>query len=283
MVRPLALRAVSEIARELPGFPILATGGIDSAESMLNFIRMGADVGQISSAVQNQDLSIVEDYITGLKTLLYLGQRKDLHEAGWVGQNPPFARDANPLAMTNPKFGELGAERVDSMMGIGASKDWGEHYSPSPLVSVDPDSVPSLADLRGDSLSYLAGHMELDYKQQVVAIVNDDMCINCGRCYMACNDTGYQAIKFDGKTHLPEVTDTCTGCALCAGVCPVNGCIEMKPRETIFQVYRGPSKALGHPEDLLPGPTAPEGIMDPFPPFQGTFPRFQHDPPTHKN
>eukprot|EP00658_Telonema_sp_P-2_P052783 TRINITY_DN4106_c0_g2_i2.p1 TRINITY_DN4106_c0_g2~~TRINITY_DN4106_c0_g2_i2.p1 ORF type:complete len:858 (-),score=253.18 TRINITY_DN4106_c0_g2_i2:120-2693(-) len=72
LVRPLAMRAVSEIARELPGFPILATGGADSAESTLNFIRMGADVVQISSAVQNQDLTVVEDYITGLKALLYI-------------------------------------------------------------------------------------------------------------------------------------------------------------------------------------------------------------------
>ena len=30
--QPIALRAVSKIANELPGFPILATGGIDSAD-----------------------------------------------------------------------------------------------------------------------------------------------------------------------------------------------------------------------------------------------------------
>lgn len=37
------------------------------------------------------------------------------------------------------------------------------------------------------------------------------MCINCGKCYMTCNDSGYQAIKFDAQTHLPTVTDDCTG------------------------------------------------------------------------
>ncbi len=41
------------------------------------------------------------------------------------------------------------------------------------------------------------------------------MCINCGKCYMACNDSGYQAIEFDPKTHLPKVTKDCTGCTLC--------------------------------------------------------------------
>ena len=42
------------------------------------------------------------------------------------------------------------------------------------------------------------------------------MCINCGKCYMACNDSGYQAIHFDPNTHLPVVTEDCTGCTLCA-------------------------------------------------------------------
>ena len=37
------------------------------------------------------------------------------------------------------------------------------------------------------------------------------MCINCGKCYMTCNDSGYQAITFDAETHLPHVTDDCTG------------------------------------------------------------------------
>lgn len=37
------------------------------------------------------------------------------------------------------------------------------------------------------------------------------MCINCGKCYMTCNDSGYQAINFDPDTHLPTVTKDCTG------------------------------------------------------------------------
>lgn len=48
-IRPIALRAVSAIARALPGFPILATGGIDSADAALQFIHAGASVVQVSS------------------------------------------------------------------------------------------------------------------------------------------------------------------------------------------------------------------------------------------
>ncbi|KAF6769839.1 hypothetical protein AHF37_11324 [Paragonimus kellicotti] len=45
-IRPIALRDVSAIARALPGFPILATGGIDSAEVGLSFLYSGASVLQ---------------------------------------------------------------------------------------------------------------------------------------------------------------------------------------------------------------------------------------------
>lgn len=37
-IRPIALRAVTHIARHMPGFPILATGGIDSAEVFYLFV-----------------------------------------------------------------------------------------------------------------------------------------------------------------------------------------------------------------------------------------------------
>jgi dihydropyrimidine dehydrogenase (NADP+) len=53
-----------------------------------------------------------------------------------------------------------------------------------------------------------------------------DLCINCGKCYMACNDSGYQAITFNPETHIPTVTDDCTGCILCVSVCPIIDCIR---------------------------------------------------------
>lgn len=52
------------------------------------------------------------------------------------------------------------------------------------------------------------------------------MCINCGKCYMTCADSGYQAIEFDKDTHLPHVNDDCTGCTLCVSVCPIIDCIR---------------------------------------------------------
>jgi dihydropyrimidine dehydrogenase (NADP+) len=86
-IRPMGMRAVSTIAKELPDFPILATGGIDSAETGLQYLYAGASVLQICSAVQNQDFTVIDDYITGLKALLYLQSCGEFNE--WSGQAPP--------------------------------------------------------------------------------------------------------------------------------------------------------------------------------------------------
>lgn len=47
-IRPIALKAVSAISKLLPGYPILATGGIDSAEAGLQFLHAGASLLQVS-------------------------------------------------------------------------------------------------------------------------------------------------------------------------------------------------------------------------------------------
>ncbi len=93
----------------------------------------------------------------------------------------------------------------------------------------------------GKALPRIVAYNSLDNTQQVVAVIDEDMCINCGKCYMVCNDSGYQAITFDPHTHLPSVTSDCTGCTLCLSVCPIIDCIEMVPREdgTEYQPRRG--------------------------------------------
>lgn len=48
-----------------------------------------------------------------------------------------------------------------------------------------------------------------------------------------------QAITFDPETHLPHVTDDCTGCTLCVSVCPIIDCIRMVSRSTPYQPRRG--------------------------------------------
>ncbi len=67
-IRPIALRAVSAIAGAIPGFPILATGGIDSAESGLQFLHAGASVLQVMTLLlHKQGWSWTNDFIMHFK------------------------------------------------------------------------------------------------------------------------------------------------------------------------------------------------------------------------
>lgn len=48
------------------------------------------NVFQVCSAIQNQDFTVIEDYITGLKALLYLRNIDALKN--WDGQSPPIVK-----------------------------------------------------------------------------------------------------------------------------------------------------------------------------------------------
>ena len=86
-IRPISLKAVAHIAQHLPGLPILASGGIDSAESGLQYIYAGASLLQVCSAVQNQDYTLIDDYTNGLRAALYLDSTSESTEFLSVKQN----------------------------------------------------------------------------------------------------------------------------------------------------------------------------------------------------
>ncbi|XP_028405372.1 dihydropyrimidine dehydrogenase [NADP(+)]-like [Dendronephthya gigantea] len=248
-IRPIALRAVSAIARALPGFPILATGGIDSADAALQFIHAGASVVQVCSAVQNQDFTLVSDYISGLKCLLYMESCKEFD--GWNGQSAPTERHQKGKAVPKindlvgkglPSFGPYLSKREEIISKYKAETDLlaTEHLPEKvrpPVQAIKP--TPTVRDMIGRALNNIGSYGELDNKQQAVAMIDEEMCINCGKCFMTCNDSGYQAITFDPLTHLPHITSDCTGCTLCVSVCPIIDCITMVPRTTPYQPNRG--------------------------------------------
>ena len=93
-----------------------------------------------------------------------------------------------------------------------------------------------IEDLIGMGLDHIKTYSELNNRQQVVAYVNPDLCLNCGKCYSTCNDNGYQAITFDPVTHLPVVDDDkCTGCGMCESICPALHAISFRKREGGFK------------------------------------------------
>ncbi|XP_053771780.1 dihydropyrimidine dehydrogenase [NADP(+)] isoform X2 [Desmodus rotundus] len=247
-IRPVALRAVTAIARALPGFPILATGGIDSAESGLQFLHSGASVLQVCSAVQNQDLTVIDDYCSGLRALLYLKSIEELRD--WDGQSPvtvshqkgkPVPQIAELTGKKLPSFGPY-LEQRKKIIAEHKIKLREEDTAFPPLerqLFLPQKPIPTIKDVIGRALPHLGAFGDLSTVEQAVAMIDEEMCINCGKCYMTCNDSGYQAIRFDPETHLPSVSESCTGCTLCLSVCPIVDCIRMVARTTPYEPKRG--------------------------------------------
>jgi len=236
--RPIALRDISSIAKTLKGFPIMGAGGVDSGEVALQFLHAGATLIQVCSAIQNQDFTVIQDYITGLKALLYLEAREDLKKKGWLGQSPPKEYNIRSIIGKGlPKFGEFSKKRKEERKKYVENLDL--QILPEPLTIPEHTSIPSVRSQVGKSLNRITDYMQLNNKQQVVAIIDSELCINCGKCYLTCNDSGYQSIKFDKETHFPTITEDCTGCTLCLSVCPVPECITMVPRTTPYIPIRG--------------------------------------------
>lgn len=245
-IRPIALRAVSAIANKFPGFPILATGGIDSADAGLQFLFAGASVLQVCSSVQNQDFTVVDDYITGLKTLLYLKSTDAFN--GWDGQAPPTPKHQKGhliavkdiIGKNLPNFGKFREQKHQIKQEVYKQQtelNVQEEETKKNVLSAE--QVKKVKDFIGAALDKIGNYNDLNNTEHVVALIDEDMCINCGKCYMTCNDSGYQSITFDPMTHLPSVTADCTGCTLCVSVCPIIDCIKMVPREIPYIPNRG--------------------------------------------
>ncbi|XP_069795164.1 dihydropyrimidine dehydrogenase [NADP(+)]-like isoform X2 [Narcine bancroftii] len=247
-VRPIALKAVSSIGQAIPGFPIQAAGGIDSAEAGLQFLHCGASLLQVCSAIQNQDFTLIDDYCTGLQALLYLKSIEELQN--WKGQSPPTMshQKGKPAPKISgifgqplPNFGPYLEERKKIIAELKLKQkglnEAEQESDERPYTVKKP--IPRIKEIVGRTLSHIGPYGMLNHKEHVVAMIDEEMCINCGKCYLTCNDSGYQAIIFDPKTHLPQVTGNCTGCTLCYSVCPIIDCIKMIPRLTPYEPIRG--------------------------------------------
>jgi dihydropyrimidine dehydrogenase (NAD+) subunit PreA len=70
----------------------------------------------------------------------------------------------------------------------------------------------------------------LNLRYVAKAVIDQDLCIKCGRCYIACEDTSHQAISKEknGQRHFEVIDKECVGCNLCVNVCPVEGCLTLQ-------------------------------------------------------
>ncbi len=95
---------------------------------------------------------------------------------------------------------------------------------------LDEKGFAGVADLVGRAVPNVTDWQYLNLNYVTKARIDQDLCIKCGRCHIACEDTAHQAITsmVDGKRHFEVIDAECVGCNLCVNVCPVENCITME-------------------------------------------------------
>ena len=94
---------------------------------------------------------------------------------------------------------------------------------------LDAKGLGRVDDLRARAVPSIVDWNQLNLNHIEKARIDQDLCIRCGRCHIACEDTSHQAISAvkNGRRHFEVQDDACVGCNLCVSICPVPGCITM--------------------------------------------------------
>jgi len=87
-----------------------------------------------------------------------------------------------------------------------------------------------LDDFIGRATPNVKNWQDLNLNYIAKAVIDQDKCIQCGRCHVVCEDTSHQAITHtvNGKRRFEVIDEECVGCNLCVSVCPVQDCITME-------------------------------------------------------
>jgi dihydropyrimidine dehydrogenase (NAD+) subunit PreA len=96
---------------------------------------------------------------------------------------------------------------------------------------LDEKGMSSVDELIGKAVPSVTDWQYLNLNYVEKAVIDQDLCIKCGRCHIVCEDTSHQAItnSVDGERRFEVIDEECVGCNLCVSVCPVDGCISMHP------------------------------------------------------
>lgn len=102
---------------------------------------------------------------------------------------------------------------------IDGMKNWMDEKDYERVDQFVGAAVPNITDWQYLNLNYVAK-----------AKIDQDLCIKCGRCHIACEDTSHQAITsiVNGERKFEVINDECVGCNLCVITCPVENCITLE-------------------------------------------------------
>jgi len=98
---------------------------------------------------------------------------------------------------------------------------------------MDDKGFRSIGEFIGLSVDKLTDWEQLDLNFHIVAKIDQEKCVHCGICYIACEDAAHQAIRLAKGTpynRYEVIEEECVGCNLCHLICPIEECIVMEEK-----------------------------------------------------
>jgi dihydropyrimidine dehydrogenase (NAD+) subunit PreA len=138
--------------------------------------------------------------------------------------------------------------KIVSEMTAGLSR-WMDEKGYASVSDVVGRAVPNVTDWKHLNLNYVAK-----------ARINQDLCISCGRCFAACEDTSHQAIGMSPDRTFTVIDEECVACNLCVDVCPVENCIDMVALAPGTVDPRTGREVLATPADWTTHPNNPGAV-----------------------
>jgi dihydropyrimidine dehydrogenase (NAD+) subunit PreA len=132
---------------------------------------------------------------------------------------------------------------------------------------MDEHGFSSVEEMVGRAVGSVSDWEHLNLNYVAKAKIDQNLCIKCGRCHIACEDTSHQAITsmVDGKRHFEVIDAECIGCNLCVCVCPVENCISMEAMTSGIDPRTGTAITSEHAEWTTHGnnPMANPAVAEP--------------------
>ena len=93
---------------------------------------------------------------------------------------------------------------------------------------MDEKQFTTINDFIGKAVPNVTDWQYLNLNYTTKARIDQDLCIQCGRCFAVCEDTSHQAISMSPDRVFEVIDEECVACNLCVNVCPVENCITME-------------------------------------------------------
>ncbi len=93
---------------------------------------------------------------------------------------------------------------------------------------MDEKGHPDVPAFCGRAVPNVVNWERLNLNYVTKARIDQALCIKCGRCFAACEDTSHQAIAIRPGRIFEVIDEECVACNLCINVCPVENCITME-------------------------------------------------------